>query len=87
MTNKDDGNEFFNQTCSQDFNFVDVPKKSMNRQGAKGSDHQRMLKVCFRESYDKCKSLANKPKFNKKFEHLKIVCDVCEDNRLENKNF
>ena len=86
-TNKDDDIKFFNQMCSQSLDFVDVPKVSMARLGAKTSDHQRPLKVSFQESWDKRKFLAKlyKLKLDKKFERVRVAHDMCEDDRLENK--
>ena len=86
-TNKDEDTKFFNQMCSQNLDFAEVPKVSMARLGAKNSDHQRPLKVSFQESWDKRKFLAKlyKLKLDKKFEGVRVAHDMCEDDRLENK--
>ena len=86
-TDKDGDSKFFDQMCSQNLEFADVPKVSITRLGAKSSDHQRPLKVSFQENWNKRKFLANlyKLKLDKKFERIRVAHDMCEDDRSENK--
>ena len=60
--------------CTQSLGFVDAPKVSITRLGAKRSNHKRPLKVYFQEGWDKCKFLAKlyKLKQDEKFQVFEI---------------
>ena len=73
--------------CSETLQLDSTPKVNMSRIGDSNREHNRPIKVCFDQLWDKRKFLGSlfKLKLNDKFRGVHISHDMCQEDRAENK--